>query len=92
MDIVTDRLNERPSALRLPEELPRHRGQQIRLAISAAQEEYQGLFRQILHRVLLSRRNNDIRQAGISYHPVALIRNRPGGATIRLHQFPKPSR
>jgi len=72
MDIITDRLNPSPSRRRLTEKLPSRFGQPICFAISAAQQVDQSLFGQICYGVLLSRGNNDIRFARISYDRAAL--------------------
>jgi hypothetical protein len=65
VDEIADGLDASPSGRRIAEEIPRHLGQPIGLAISAAQQEYQGFLGQVLHRDLLGRGSDHIRLACI---------------------------
>ena len=60
MDEIADSLDAPPSGGRFAEEVPSHLGQQIGFAISASQEEHQGLLGQVLRRVLLGRGGDHI--------------------------------
>ena len=55
VDIVADGVDAAGASGRLAEEVPRDAGQAIRLAVSAAEEEYERFLGKILHRVLVLR-------------------------------------
>src|SRR3569833_2276490 len=57
---VADRLHARPAEGSAAEQLPRRLRQAIRLAVAAAEQEHQRLFRKLLHLVLLSRGRWDL--------------------------------
>ena len=93
VDIVANRLNAGPARRRAAEELPCRIGKHVRLTIAATHQEYQRFLEQFFHRVLPGRgvRTTSGKPESL-LTPSPLMRNRPGGATIRLHQFPKRSR
>jgi len=93
MDEIADRLDARPSQGRLPERRPGRFGEAVGFAVAAPEQIHQSLRRQFLHGVL---RGGEIDCSSGS--PLSLIsasveiRMSPCGATMRLHQLPKPSR
>ena len=70
MNIIADGLHARVPWSRAAEELPSRLGQQIGLAIAAAQQEHEGFFGQILHGVLPGGGHNLIWLAAISDYSV----------------------
>src|SRR6059036_513109 len=61
MHKIADRLDPTPARRGLTEQAPRYLGKLFCIAVSAPQEKNEGLFRQILYRMLLRRGCNDVR-------------------------------
>src|SRR6185369_9079211 len=70
VNVIADRLHSRISWRHAAEELPGRLGQQIGLAITAAQQEHQILFRQILNGVLPSGGHDLIKLPAILHHAI----------------------
>src|SRR5580658_7566867 len=66
MDEVADRLDPRPAERRVAEEVPRRLGEEVRLAISAAEKKNQRFLGQVLDRVLAGRSGNFVGLAGVA--------------------------
>ena len=92
MDEIADRLDPRPARRRRLEQLPRRFGQPIGLAIAAAEQVDQRLRRQSSIACCSAEGNDRVGQAAVAHHAVGGQRIAPAGATMRLHQLPKPSR
>jgi hypothetical protein len=92
VNVVADGLNPAQGERDFPEQRPCDLGKAVGLVIAAAQQEHQALVGQILDGVLLYSASELIRLAVSLTIPLADSRVRPLGATIRLHQLPKPSR
>src|SRR5438128_1649565 len=60
MHKIADRLDPTPARRGLTEQAPRYLGKLFCIAVSAPQEKNEGLFRQILYRMLLRRGCNHI--------------------------------
>ena len=68
--VVADRLHTRPAGRCFAEQVPGNFGQQIGIAIAAAQQKHQCLFRQRLHCVLLRGWCHNILLAGVANHAI----------------------
>ena len=77
--IIADPLHSRPTRRHIPEQIPGRLGQQIRLAITAAQQEDESIFRQILNRVLLGIGDHHVRLAGIADERIGCDSDGPPG-------------
>ena len=68
--VITDGLDAAPAERRLPEQRPGDLAKAVGLAISASQQEHQGLVGQILHGVLPCVAGDHIRLARVVDDPV----------------------
>ena len=93
MNEVADRLDPRPPGGEVAELLPGKIGEQVGVAVAAAQQVDQGLLRQQFDRALPRIQRNRIRQRRNpgSGH-LRTGGSGPAGAMMRVHQLPKPSR
>ena len=76
---VADRLHARPTQRRIREQFPRDVAQAVGLAVAAAQQEDESLFRQVLHVVLPGVGKRLLRQSGIPERGVRGQRERALG-------------
>ncbi len=89
---VADRLHPRPARRRALEQAPRLVRQDIRVAVAAAKKIDQRLEGQILHgRCAASGATGSGSPLSRKIPSVDNVKS-PAGATIRVHQFPNPSR
>ena len=65
MHEIADRLDPTPARRRLTEQVPGCLGKLFRIAVSAPQEKNEGLFRQILYRMLPRRSCNEVRRTRV---------------------------
>jgi hypothetical protein len=89
---IADRLDPPPAAWGVAEQRPGGFREQVRLAIPAAEQEQQGIGRQIADRALAGTDGTTTSVSPVSRTIASVDKiRRPAGATIRLQILPKLS-
>ncbi len=70
VDIIADRLHQRPARRHVPEQRPRDVGETVGLAVAAAEQKNQRLHRQVFEGVLFCVRGDDVRLAIVVHQEI----------------------